>query len=71
LGVSTVSVGRENVTEGNPGLKSIYRKVTKLVGRDRDYIDSMLGMQMALHFFTAQEREEIRERWLAIGKSSD
>jgi hypothetical protein len=71
LGVSTVSVGRAHVTEDKPGLKSIYRKVGKLVGRDRDYIDAMLGMQMALHFFTAQEREEIKERWLAIGKSSD
>ncbi len=42
------------------------REFQRRLGRDRDYIDEMLDLPMARHFFTEQQREAIRSRWLGI-----
>ena len=43
----------------------------QLLGRDEAYLDQMLALPMARHFFTEHQRDAIRERWLRWGRRAD
>jgi len=72
LGVEGLAIARVNVTAKKAkraGRSNTLSGFMACVGQDEAYIDEMLSMKMTQHFFTAQEREGIRDHWLALGAS--
>lgn len=67
LELDSLELGRLNVTEANPNAVA-YSRFKALVAKT-DYIDEMLTLRMAQHFFSAAEREEIRTGWRALGET--
>ncbi len=74
LGVEGLIVTRVNVTVERAGWSrraAIVQQFKSRVGRDEEYLDSMLELPMASHFFSKKERREIRDEWLQLGRTED
>lgn len=63
LGTTVVRIENEN-TASDKGYKDIYRKFVSELQLSAGYVDSMLGSRYARHFYSDDERERIRARWL-------
>lgn len=68
LDVDRVKVARVHETRDTRDA-AVYERFKRLVGKDVGYIDEMLSMPMAEHFFAERERAQIREGWLNLGET--
>jgi len=61
--VGDITIPRAHRTEAErPG--TLYGRFKRCVGRDAEYLESMLASAFATHFFSPSERE----RWSQLGR---
>jgi hypothetical protein len=67
-GVEVAEVARENAndTQSAPG---VYPRLQRAMAQEAAYVDRMLALPAARVFFTDAQREALRSRWLASGRS--
>ncbi len=71
LGVDDLTVARVNVTKAKAEWserETLLDQFLSRVGRDEQYLDRMLELPMAGHFFSDDERSAIRTHWLTVGR---
>lgn len=69
LGVSGITVERENAndTQSAPG---VYERMKAAMTGQSDYVDRMLALPASGVFFTPEQQNAIRDRWLRAGPGS-
>jgi hypothetical protein len=62
IGIAPFSLESKNV-RADTDLAATYGEFKQLVAADSAYVDKMLKLRVAQHFFTERERQDIRDRW--------
>jgi hypothetical protein len=65
LGLDSFQIIRENIGQAKD-YGDVYRRFLKEVQLPREYVDLMLDSRYARHFYSPEERNRIRSRWLRI-----